>query len=582
MKIRFTIMKTHVNIIFLLFILNLNAQSRYELSTKTSYNIQDKKGAKKLLKSMKRKELDLTSLTTNEISDLYWYIKQDCYYLRKVESTGYNKDDVFFTQNARTLIDFARAALELEKTGNLLKLEILEFLQQQEHKPFVLTQNPNYLVLKYNLDTKFNYFLLNKDKMSNEEIKELVSSFEKETYFEQDYMDMITNSGAKRKRNDQISKLSSVQLELAKRDTSLAGFMKLMEMMEMIPVNHFHYFIELNYSELKLLSEKVLVNNTLALQYADLLYNMNEYQKALTFLNLIKVSPIVKIRIFRCKLKLNGIINATDYLFAQKPKARNWNNIMAEATNDLNSNERYELVKHLHKNYKKSLDSLDFTVIFGFQYTNICQFVICDDPNQEPEFVITSDKLLDQKVSDPKILEENFQFVNNLLKEYNYTEESEYYKTAYWKQRIYIESSELGCGPWCYEVINKYVKQGSITKVFGSRLVYNQASLLLESLNGRGVRGTPEFEKPYREIINLCLKSVQMDPNNALNYKLLGDVYSFLGDGNKNQYYYRLAESKGVYMSDRQRPGKGKSGVKTGPRGGKFYINSNGNKTYVD
>ncbi len=105
---------------------------------------------------------------------------------------------------------------------------------------------------------------------------------------------------------------------------------------------------------------------------------------------------------------------------------------------------------------------------------------------------------------------------------------------------------------------------------------------MLDGLTGRGVRGTPEFEKPYRLIIDLCTKSIQMDPNNALNYKLLGDVYSFLGDGNKNQYYYKLAVSKGVYMNDRQRPGNGKSSIRTGARGGKYYINSNGNKTYVN
>jgi hypothetical protein len=569
-------------ITFLHFFSFSHGQSIYEKSTKTYNNINDKKSARLNFKSLVRNDLVLESLTENGISDLYWYIKQECYFLRKQEESSYNNDGIYFCKNGSTLVEFAKSAIKLENVSFQLKLEMLQFLEQQKRKPVLLSQNLNYIVLKYDLDIKYNYFTLNKNNMTNDEIKLLANRFEEESLFEQDYMDIITYSGVKKKKNDQIVKLSSIQLEMVKRDSSTVGFTKLIELMEIVPKDNFHYFIELNYADLKAISEKFLSNHDLALKYSDLLIEKNEHKKSIEYLYKIKVSPHVKIRIFRCKKQLEGMISATEYLMAQKPKSKNWNNIMSEATLDISSHERYDLINYLYKNYKKSLDTLDFTIVFGFRYINLCQFVICEDKNQEPIYIISGDKLWDEKVIDPKILEENYQFITKVLKEFDYIEEADYFKRAYWKQRILTESNDLGCGPWCYEVINKYVKQGHISKSYGSSLIYDQAKLILDGLTGRGVRGTPEFEKPYRVIIDLCTKSIQMDPNNALNYKLLGDVYSFLGDGNKNQYYYKLAANKGVYMDDRQRPGNGKGNIRKGARGGKYYINSNGNKTYVN
>jgi hypothetical protein len=45
---------------------------------------------------------------------------------------------------------------------------MLQFLEQQKRKPVLLSQNLNYIVLKYDLDIKYNYFTLNKNNMTND------------------------------------------------------------------------------------------------------------------------------------------------------------------------------------------------------------------------------------------------------------------------------------------------------------------------------------------------------------------------------------------------------------------------------
>jgi hypothetical protein len=213
MKLNFVLIIT-----FLHFFSFSKGQSSYEKSTKSYYNINDKKSARLNFKSLIGNDLAIASLTANGISDLYWYIKQDCYFLRKQEESNYNKDGIYYCKNGSTLVEFAKSAIKLEKASFQLKLEMLQFLEQQKRKPLLLSQNFNYIVLKYELDIKYNYFELNKSNMANEEIKLLANMFEKESLFEQDYMDIITYSGVKKKKNDQIVKLSSIQLEMVKRD----------------------------------------------------------------------------------------------------------------------------------------------------------------------------------------------------------------------------------------------------------------------------------------------------------------------------------------------------------------------------
>jgi hypothetical protein len=65
--------------------------------------------------------------------------------------------------------------------------------------------------------------------------------------------------------------------------------------------------------------------------------------------------------------------------------------------------------------------------------------------------------------------------------------------------------------------------------------------------------------------------------------ELLGDAYFYLGDGNTKDAWYSKAIQLGSQMTGRisYSGGKGGKAIKTGKRGGKFYINSRGNKTYI-
>jgi hypothetical protein len=67
--------------------------------------------------------------------------------------------------------------------------------------------------------------------------------------------------------------------------------------------------------------------------------------------------------------------------------------------------------------------------------------------------------------------------------------------------------------------------------------------------------------------------------------ELLGDAYFYLGDGNTKDAWYAKAMQLGSTMQGRisysSGKGKGSRAIKTGKRGGKYYMNSSGNKTYI-
>jgi len=530
---------------------------------KTSDNIEDKKTAKSNFRSYAEGNFPKESSNPKEISDLYWYLKKICQ--NQEQNKKYGKD----------LLNFAKSFSKIDQVDLELKLEMLDFLWQNQWSPgYVISE---YVRFNYMLDKQYNYFAQNKIMMSDDEIERLARGCEYS--LAQSYIGDGNSTGGV--KINQIVKLSSVRLEIVKRNPTEENYLKLLKDLELIPNDLFHYFFELNNAQLNAISVMFLTKHELVIKYADLLINKNKYLEAIEYLNLVEATPQIKMRIFRCIKLLNGVIAATDYLMDQKPQARSWNSVMSEATADISPQERYDLIKHLYKNHKKALDSLDFTLIFGFTYINECLLVICEDKNQEPKYVLFGHKLWDKNETDPKVLEEKYKFITRILKEFEYFEEAEYFKEDYWSRRIITESNELGCGSYCYEVVYKYFKQGVLTKSYASSLIYQSAKIYKESLSGIGQRGSEEFERPYKIIIDLCNKSLQIDPNNALNYKLLGDVYSALGNTNKSQQYYNLATRKSVNMKDRPAISVGNSSIKTGPRGGKYYINSNGNRTYV-
>lgn len=572
-----------------------NAQNELTEPLKTFSGVTNKKSAKSNSKALLNNTLDMDLLNADEISDLYWRLKRFWLISEKYASPDENWSKI-------RLLNYSDACLDLEHLDLGLRLEITYFI---ENDVFGMLDRSNSSALDWwhKLDNHYNFFARNKNEMTTEDIDkyfDFLLSIEK-TY---EYKSMLARGYKKSSLYvTPLIHLPAIQLEKTKRNPSDTNYTKLIELItniqrkdlfksdreyaienlsgkeyEFIPGKDlFHYFIELNYSDLNVISEKFITNNELVLKYADMLIEGDEYQKAIDFLYKAEATPQVKMRIFRIINRVDGVIAATDYLMAQKPQAKSWNSVISEAVSDISSQERYNLIKHLYENNKSSLDSLDFTLIFGYGY-----FKSGIDKNDEIIWQLYSDKLNYMDNTNPELLEEKHKFITKILKEFNYKEELIYHEDIYWKNRIILESAELGCGySMCFEIANNYVKQGKAPKKMCSSHFYNMALSMKEGLSGRGERFTTEFEKPYKEVLDLCNKSLQLDPSNALNYKLMGDVWATLGNTNKSQHYYGLATKNGVDMKDRPATSSGKSSIRTGPRGGKYYVNSNGNRTYV-
>jgi hypothetical protein len=517
-------------------------------------------------------ELDLEYLTANEKVEFYWHLKRLVSISNKFEDEYVGRSR---NEYGRHLIDYANKCIEMDDLGVKIKLEMWDFIELQERNP--TNTSAEKIFIQYDLDMLYKYFEENKTIISSNELNKIVDNLAAQVYYTGDVYGY-----EKKLRYKQILKLASMQMEKIRRDPSEDNYLKLLEFMELMSSSMFKYFIEAYDSELNFIFETYLVRSESFLRYVDMYLEKGEYKMSFEYLSKAEVSPEIKWRILMCKVNMEGIIAATDYLMDQEPLATSWNSAMSEAITDISPKERYDLIKHLYRNYKKSLDSLDFTVIFEFKYVNICHYVVCRERNQEPVYIISSDKLWEKENTDKEYMDEKYDFIIKILKEFGYADEYKYYRDSYSLYQIVKESAAVGCGfSMCYEVINNYVKDGRLSRSTASDYIYQQAFSKFESISGRGQRYTAEFEKPYNEVIDLCNKSLGMNPDNGLNYKLLGDVYSFMAYHNKSQYYYGLAEKRGVYMKDRILPSGGKSGIKTGPRGGRYYINSNGNRTYV-
>jgi hypothetical protein len=207
-----------------------------------------------------------------------------------------------------------------------------------------------------------------------------------------------------------------------------------------------------------------------------------------------------------------------------------------------------ELMRMLDKEYSAALDSIDITAIPGFYYSNDGSVVGGGDQMAA----------LENK--------KDFFEAMSIYRKYGFDLEADYLEVKYW----YAQNLTVA-------EIEKNVANGSLkSEIASSILLYYGQYCVEEKANGSRNR-----EMLMNECIPTLNKAAKYDPNNAYVYKSLGDAYSFYGNGTKAQSYYEKANNMGANMSDRvSGGGKGRS-IKTGKRGGKYYINGNGNKTYV-
>ena len=142
--------------------------------------------------------------------------------------------------------------------------------------------------------------------------------------------------------------------------------------------------------------------------------------------------------------------------------------------------------------------------------------------------------------------------------------ESYHIEYAYWsnKRPTTIELSSL--------VTKKMIKPeiaGEIIKKYGD---YYEERSSMSDLGHDGIKKALEY-------YHIAEKYSKCDGELFLS---IGDCYFIISQLSKSQIYYKKAESCGVDVASMRSGGAGKN-TQRGSRGGKYYINKNGNKTYI-
>jgi hypothetical protein len=294
-------------------------------------------------------------------------------------------------------------------------------------------------------------------------------------------------------------------------------------------------------------------NNDFVIKYCEMLLSKNQVDQAYNYALLAPSTPEVKYIIMECKRIKFGINAAMDYLMEQKPKPTTITDILREKADSLSGQDKLDLTKYLINKYKTLLDSVDITAIAGFHYWRSGDIMT----GGQEIFTLPNKK-------------DVFYFVK-LYKDYGYDYESSYIETQYWAA-LQLSVSEIQ-----KNVGNKSLKP----KIAAAILLTYGIYCTEEKANGSRNR-----DMLINECIPILKKAATYDPKNGYIYKALGDSYSYYGNG-MCWGYYDKALALGADLSDRvsrsgKGGGKGGKNILKGSRGGKYYINGNGNKTYIN
>jgi len=291
----------------------------------------------------------------------------------------------------------------------------------------------------------------------------------------------------------------------------------------------------------------MITNNDFMTKYCNMLLSKNDVEGAYNYVLQAKPTPEIKYIILECKRIKFGIIAAIDYMMEQKPKPTTIYNVLSEKCIGLSGKERLELTKHMINKYKSELDSVDITAIASITYWKWGAI-----GGGGKEIYTLKDK------------KDVFYFVK-LFKDFGYDYESYFIEGMYW-YNLNISVTE----------IQKYVASKEMKPEIAASILLYYGKYCTEDR----AKGSTNREMLINECIPTLKKAAAYDPKNGEIYKALGDAYFFYGNG-ESQKYYNKAASMGVDMKDRTSAGKGGKTIKQGSRGGKYYINGNGNKTYV-
>ena len=132
-----------------------------------------------------------------------------------------------------------------------------------------------------------------------------------------------------------------------------------------------------------------------------------------------------------------------------------------------------------------------------------------------------------------------------------------------------------------YQVVLNAIDQNKISLNVGYDIIAEFGYSYADYNSDDHSAGSDERRQKARKIgLKLMLKAATYKKDDGELFKAIGHCYFFLHQIDIAQVYYKKAASLGANMSDVGAMGGGKS-MKTGSKGGKYYMNSNDNKTYV-
>ncbi len=293
--------------------------------------------------------------------------------------------------------------------------------------------------------------------------------------------------------------------------------------------------------------KKLGQDSAFAICYSDMLLKNEQYNDAVNFLKNAQINSRTKYNHYQAIYRSQGLENAIDFLYSVKARAKSIERLLFDLNKEISNEKVISTTKYLKMKYNASLDTINITTLGGYW-------------RDKDDLLIKNGKLY--KSTD----EQGIFYLTNLYSKYGYTEESFELQHSYWQFNKPSES-----------VIDKQVLAKKMSPFTAADLLYNYGKSCVED-DAKGARNRPLIKSTC---LPLLLKAYSYDKQNYDVCKQIGFAYSYLGDGNISQKWLELAESLGADMSDAKSAGKGKGNIKTGARGGKYYINGNGNKTYV-
>lgn len=289
-------------------------------------------------------------------------------------------------------------------------------------------------------------------------------------------------------------------------------------------------------------------NDKFSDKYAYFIFNYIDEEQAYQYAQTVTQTKAIKYLLIEYTDRKFGLLEAMKKLLSLEMGVETTYNVMMRKTSDASGEDCLAILKYLDQYQSAALDSIDISAVPGFSYWNDGTVV-----GGGEQLIALSNRA-------------DFFQAMSIYRKYDMGAEADYLEEKYWyNQNLTVAEIEKN-------VANKSLKSdlaASILLYYGTYCTEDRAN------------GSRNRELLINECIPTLNKAAKYDPSNPYIYKALGDAYSFYGNGTRANEYYNKANNMGADMRDRtSASGKGRS-TQTGKRGGKYYINSNGNKTYI-